>query len=169
MVVISIMMILATVSVPLLHQQMAAREIETIARRFILHAQFARQQALYLGELVHLVPISDQLWDQGWAVKNVCNAKQGKTSCIERNWISQGEISPVYFKGGGKQFLDLHSSKRGIIFNAAGAAKMSQGGFVANRLILGHARAPNLERQLILSSGGRWRICDPSFDPKACQ
>ena len=169
MVVLCIMVILATVSVPLLHQQMAAHEIDRIGRLFILHAQFARQQALYLGDLVHIVPLRDHLWDQGWVVKNVCNAKQGKTSCIERNWISQGAISPVYFKGGGNQFLDLHSAKRGIIFNAAGAAKMGQGGFVANRLILGHHRAPKLERQLILSSGGRWRICDPSFDSKACQ
>lgn len=169
MVVVAIMAIMATTSMPLFHQQMAARELDMIARRFILHAQFARQQALYQGVAVHIVPNSAYLWNEGWVVKNACNAKQGKLGCLERNWFSQGNIAPVYFKGGGNQFIDIHSAKRGISFNAAGAAKMGQRGFVANRLILGHHRAPNLERQLILSSGGRWRICDPMVDSKACR
>ena len=54
------------------------------------------------------------------------------------------------------------------MFNAAGAAKTGKGGFVANRLILGHQRASHLERQMILGSGGRWRICDPARDAKRC-
>jgi type IV fimbrial biogenesis protein FimT len=40
---------------------------------------------------------------------------------------------------------------------------------VANRLVLGHDRDPALERQLILGSGGRWRICDPHTDARACR
>ncbi|WP_256438084.1 hypothetical protein [Polynucleobacter sp. MWH-UH35A] len=39
---------------------------------------------------------------------------------------------------------------------------------MANRLILGHRRVPDLERQMILGSGGRWRICDPLRDAKRC-
>ena len=169
MVVMLILAMMASISMPLLHQQIAAREIETIARRFILHAQFARQQALYLGGAVHIVPMSGDQWDEGWVVKSVCLTKQASANCNERNWFSQGDIAPVYFKGGGKQFMDPHSSKRGIAFNAAGAAKTGQGGFVANRLILGHDRDPQLERHLILGSGGRWRICDPRADAKDCR
>ena len=169
MAVIFIMAIMATISMPLLHQQIAVREIETIARRFIFHAQFARQQALYLGSAVHIVPISGDQWDEGWVVKGGCLTKQAPANCNERNWFSQGDIAPVYFKGGGKQFMDPHTSKRGISFNAAGAAKTGQGGFVANRLILGHDQDSNLERHLILGSGGRWRICDPRTDSKACR
>ncbi|WP_231971309.1 hypothetical protein [Polynucleobacter necessarius] len=60
----------------------------------------------------------------------------------------------MYFKGGGKQFIDPSSGKKGILFNVAGAAKSAQGGFVVNRLILGHIRVPSIERQMILSSGG---------------
>jgi type IV fimbrial biogenesis protein FimT len=169
MAVILILAIMASISMPLLYQQIAAREIETIARRFISHAQFARHQALYTGSTVHIAPMSGDLWDQGWVVKTICRIKQTPANCIERNWFSQGDIAPVYFKGGGKQFMDPHTSKRGIAFNAAGAAKTGQGGFVANRLILGHDRDSNLERHLILSSGGRWRICDPKADSKACR
>ncbi|AKD24612.1 prepilin-type N-terminal cleavage/methylation domain [Polynucleobacter duraquae] len=169
MAVVLIISIIAISTLPLLHEQMAAREIDIIARRFIAHAQFARAQALLLGAPVRITPLNGGLWDEGWVVKNVCDERQPQLSCTERHWISQGDLVQVYFKGGGKQFTDPHTSKRGILFNAAGAAKTAQGGFVANRLILGHDRDSELERQLILGSGGRWRICDPHKDSKACK
>jgi type IV fimbrial biogenesis protein FimT len=169
MAVVLIIAIMALMTIPLLHEQMAAREIEMIARRFIAHAQFARAQALTLGVPVHISPLNGGLWDEGWVVKSSCHDRQSKMTCAERLWFSQGDITPVYFKGGGRQFIDPHTSKRGILFNAAGAAKTTQGGFVANRLILGHDRDSGLERHLILGSGGRWRICDPIKDSKACK
>jgi len=169
MAVVLIIAIIAVMSMPLLHQQIAVREIDMVARRFIAHAQFARAQALTLGTPVHIVPLNSNGWDEGWVIKSPCVDRQLKPACSERNWFSQGDIEPVYFKGGGKQFIDPHTTRRGILFNAAGAAKTAQGGFVANRLILGHARDPSLERQLILGSGGRWRICNPHKDTRACR
>ena len=169
MVVILIVAIIAMSTMPLLQNQIAAREIDSVARRFIAHAHFARQQALHLGEQVLMAPASEAGWDNGWIVQTGCLVKVAKSGCTPKYWFSQGAIEPIYFKGGGRQFVDPHSQKRGILFNAAGAAKTGQGGFVANRLILGHNRAPNLERQLILGSGGRWRICDPVRDAKRCQ
>ncbi|CAM3731437.1 Tfp pilus assembly protein FimT/FimU [Polynucleobacter antarcticus] len=169
MAVVLIVAIMAVMTVPLMHEHMAAREIDLIARRFIAHAQFACSQSLKLGRSVHITPLAGNVWEAGWLVKNNCGKSQVKTGCVERIWFSQGKITPVYFKGGGKQFIDPHSSQRGITFNAAGAAKTAQGGFVANRLILGHERDTRLERQLILGSGGRWRICDPHKDSKACR
>jgi type IV fimbrial biogenesis protein FimT len=169
MAVVLIIAIMALMTIPLLHQQMAAREIDIIARRFIAHAQFARAQALIMGAPMHMSPLNGNFWDEGWVVKSSCNDRRPKSTCLERYWLSQGNIAPVYLKGGGKQFIDPHTSKRGILFNAAGAAKTAQGGFVANRLILGHELDSTLERQLILGSGGRWRICDPVKDAKACR
>jgi type IV fimbrial biogenesis protein FimT len=169
MAVVLIIAIIAVMSMPLLHQQIAVREIDMVARRFIAHAQFARAQALTLGMPVHIAPLNGNRWDEGWVIKSLCEDRQLKSACSERNWFSQGDIEPVYFKGGGKQFIDPHTTRRGILFNAAGAAKTAQGGFVANRLILGHARDPSLERQLILGSGGRWRICNPHKDTRACR
>jgi type IV fimbrial biogenesis protein FimT len=169
MAVVLMIAIMAVMTMPLLQGQLAAREIEIIARRFIAHAQFARAQALTLGVPVRITPISGNLWEEGWVIKSACNERQLKSTCVERHWFSQGDIAPVYFKGGGKQFIDPHTSKRGILFNAAGAAKTSQGGFVANRLILGHEQDSRLERHLVLGSGGRWRICDPNKDAKACR
>jgi type IV fimbrial biogenesis protein FimT len=168
MAVILIIAIAAMMTMPLLQEQIAVREIETIARRFISHAHFARQQALHLGQPVHLVPISSDRWEAGWVVKSGCIGKLVKVGCIDKPWLSQADIDPIYFKGGGKQFIDPNSGKKGILFNAAGAAKTAQGGFVANRLVLGHSRVPDLERQMILGSGGRWRICDPARDTKRC-
>ena len=169
MAVVLIIAIIAISTLPLLHEQMAAREIDMIARRFIAHAQFARAQAFVLGAPVRITPLNGGLWEEGWVVKNVCDERQSKSACIERQWISQGDLAQVYFKGGGRQFIDPHTSKRGIMFNAAGAAKTTQGGFVANRLILGHDQDSRLERHLILGSGGRWRICDPVRDAKSCR
>jgi type IV fimbrial biogenesis protein FimT len=168
MVVILIIAIMAMITMPLLQNQIAAREIDSVARRFIAHAHFARQQALHLGEQVLLRPTAESGWDEGWIVQSSCIAKVAKLNCTPKYWFSQGTIGPIYFKGGGKQFVDPHSGKRGILFNAAGAAKSGHGGFIANRLILGHHRLPSLERQLILGSGGRWRICDPARDAKRC-
>lgn len=168
MAVVLIMAAIAVATMPLLHQQIAVREIESTARRFIAHAHFARQQALHLGESVLISPHADSSWEGGWIIKSGCVAKQTKSHCLEKVWAAQSAINPVYFKGGGRQFIDPHSGKRGILFNAAGSAKSGQGGFVANRLILGHLRDESLERQMILGSGGRWRICDPARDAKRC-
>jgi len=170
MVVVLIIAMMAIFSVPLLQEQIATREIDSVARRFIGHAHFARQQALHLGEPVLLTPhyLGRQSWDDGWVIQSGCISKLSKGSCVPQYWFSQAAIEPIYFKGGGKQFSDPHTGQRGILFNAAGAAKTAQGGFVANRLILGHDRALRLERQLILGSGGRWRICDPTRDTKRC-
>jgi type IV fimbrial biogenesis protein FimT len=169
MVVILIVATITMITMPLLQNQIAAREIDSVARRFIAHANFARQHALHLGEQVLLAPVTESGWDDGWLVQSGCIAKGVKSNCTPQYWFSQGAIDPIYFKGGGRKFIDPHSQKRGILFNAAGAAKTGQGGFVANRLILGHDRVPTLERQLILGSGGRWRICDPARDAKRCQ
>jgi len=168
MAVVLLIAIVAMMTMPLLQEQIAAREIDTIARRFIAHAHFARQQALHLGQPVHLVPISSDRWEEGWMVKSGCIGKTIKAACVDKFWFSQASIDPIYFKGGGKQFIDPNSGKKGILFNATGAAKTAHGGFVANRLILGHSRAPKIERQMILGSGGRWRICDPERDAKRC-
>ena len=168
MAVVLVIAIAAMATMPLLQEQIATRQIDTIARRFIAHAHFARQQALHLGQPVRLAPRSGDQWEGGWVVDSACIGKSLNAGCIEKSWFSQSNIEPIYFKGGGKQFIDPHTGRKGILFNAAGAAKTAHGGFVANRLVLGHGRDFRLERQLILGSGGRWRICDPSRDAKRC-
>ena len=168
MAVILIIAIAATMTMPLLQHQIAAREIDTIARRFIAHAHFARQQAIHLGQPFLLMPTVREDWSSGWVVKSGCIGKSANAACIEKRWFIQGNIQPIHFKSNGKQFIDPNTGKKGILFNASGAAKTAQGGFVANRLVLGHERVPDLERQMILGSGGRWRICDPATDAKRC-
>ena len=169
MTVVFIVAIMAVITMPRLQEQIATREIETIARRFIAHANFARNQALHLGQSILIAPRSNNQWETGWLVQSACGNKTSKAGCASKYWFSQGQLFSVYFKGGGKGFSDPHSSQKGILFNAAGAAKTGQGGFVANRLILGHRKVSHLERQLIMGSGGRWRICDPRTDSKACK
>ncbi|QWD06006.1 prepilin-type N-terminal cleavage/methylation domain-containing protein [Polynucleobacter paneuropaeus] len=160
MVVTLIIAIMSCISIPLIQDSLATRQLEWIARSFIEHAHFARQQAFYLSESVQMTPRIENDWNSGWVIES---------SGSKKAWFMQGSIDPVYFKGGGKQFSGPNTSQKGIIFNAAGAAKTAQGGFVANRLILSHRRRSNIERHLILGSGGRWRICNPQVDSKACR
>ena len=167
MAVLLIVAIAVTVTMPLIYEQVAIREIESVARKWIGHAQFARQRALMMGEAVRIAPYSQGDWDQGWLIQQVCTNKK-ESECDPQVLLSQGKIDPIFFWGGPKQFRDPHTGELGIRFNAAGAAKTAQGGFVANRLILGHSRKPGLERHLILGSGGRWRICDPAKDTRRC-
>lgn len=167
MAVLLIMVIVLTVSVPLLHKQMAIRHLEIIAKRFVMQANFARNQALYLGKSVQIAPHDGKHWSDGWIIFSGCIDQLTKVGCQREPWLSQESIFPLYFKNQG--FSDPHSQQKGIQFNAAGAAKTRQGGFVANRLILGHQYYSDLERQLILSSGGRWRICNPRTDRKGCK
>jgi type IV fimbrial biogenesis protein FimT len=167
MAVLLIVSIAAIVTMPLLYEQVATREIDAVARKWIGGAQFARQQALLMGEPVRIAPYAQGDWGQGWVVKQGC-LEQKEALCAQRVLMSQGNIEPIFFEGTAKQFRDPHTGELGIRFNAAGAAKTAQGGFVANRLILGHSRRPGLERHLVLGSGGRWRICDPAKDSKRC-
>jgi type IV fimbrial biogenesis protein FimT len=168
MVVVLIIAMMAIATMPVLQEQIAIRQIDSVARRLIAHAHFARDQAMHLGEPVLLTPANAIAWDAGWVVQSGCIEKGAKPSCVPKHWFSQASIAPIYLKSKGGQFADPHSGKRGILFNAAGAAKSGHGGFVANRLILGHRLYADLERHLILGSGGRWRICDPKRDAKRC-
>ena len=167
MAVLLIIAIAAMFTMPLIYEQVATREIMAVARKWIGHAQFARQQAFLAGESVRMAPSSKDDWSQGWVIKQDCSKQKGAL-CAQRVLISQGKIDPIFFWNGSKQFRDPHTGELGIAFNAAGAAKTAQGGFVANRLILSHSRKPGLERHLILGSGGRWRICDPAKDTRRC-
>lgn len=165
---ILIIAIAATITMSMLQEQIAIREIESAARRLITHAHFARQQALHHGESTVLKPLLDGKWGGGWVISSGCLGKSNKPNCVSKVWLTQGRIDPIFSRDSSRPFIDPHTDKVGILFNAAGAAKTAQGGFVANRLVLGHQRYPNLERQVILGSGGRWRICDPARDTKRC-
>ena len=165
MAVVLVVAILATITMPMLQHQIANREMETLARRFISHAHFARDHALHMGRAVYIAPRFRNDWNTGWEVKSACSKKP----CAEKTWLMQESVSPIFFKVGGKKFSGPNSEQRRILFNAAGAAKTAQGGFVANRLVLGHLKDRELERHLILGSGGRWRICDPQQDAKSCR
>jgi type IV fimbrial biogenesis protein FimT len=160
MVVVAIVAIMASMGVPLLQQQLAEREVETVARRFIQHAQFARQAAL-LGDglTVQIVPI-EQKWSQGWQVIQ---------TEIQQVLLSQGDITPVAIDERSSGFGGPNGQQKRIGFDAFGAAKSQSGGFVANRMVFRHQHARGIERHAILSSGGRWRLCDPDQDNKACR
>jgi type IV fimbrial biogenesis protein FimT len=160
MAVVAIVAIMASMGAPLLQQQLARREVENVARRFIQHAQFARQAALFGdGLAVQIIPVEHR-WSRGWRVIQ---------TEMQQVLLSQGDISPVEIDERSSGFAGPNGQHKRIGFDALGAAKSQSGGFVANRMVFRHQHARGVERHAILSSGGRWRLCDPSQDSRACR
>ena len=160
MAVVAIVAIIACMGAPLLQQQLAEREVETIARRFIQHAQFARQAALFGdGHAIQIVPVEHQ-WSRGWRVIQ---------TEMQQVLLSQGDISPVEIDERSSGFGGPNGQHKRIGFDVFGSAKSQSGGFVANRMVFRHQYARGIERHAILSSGGRWRLCDPDQDSRACR
>jgi type IV fimbrial biogenesis protein FimT len=160
MAVVAMVAIMASIGAPLLQQQLARREVENVARRFIQHAQFARQAALFGdGLAVQIVPVEHR-WSQGWQVIQ---------TEIQQVLLSQGDITPVEIDERSSGFSGPNGQHKRIGFDAFGAAKSQSGGFVANRMVFRHQHARGIERHAILSSGGRWRLCDPDQDSRACR
>jgi type IV fimbrial biogenesis protein FimT len=160
MAVVAIVAIMASMGAPLLQQQLAQREVEVIALRFIQHAQFARQAALFGdGIAVQIVPVEHQ-WSRGWRVIQ---------TEMQQVLLSQGDIAPVEIDERSSGFGGPNGQHKRISFDAFGSAKSQSGGFVANRMVFRHQHARGIERHAILSSGGRWRLCDPSQDSRGCR
>ena len=160
MAVVAIIAIMASMGVPLLQQQLARRDVENVARRFIQHAQFARQAALFGdGLAVQIVPVGHK-WSLGWQVIQ---------TEMQQVLLSQGDIAPVEIDERSSGFGGPNGQHKRIGFDAFGAAKSQSGGFVANRMVFRHQHARGIERHAILSSGGRWRLCDPGQDRRACR
>ena len=168
MAVVAMVAIMASIGAPFLQQQLARRDVEHIARRFIQHAQFARQAALFGdGLAVQILPIDHQ-WSRGWKVIQSEMPTQGGAS-IERILLSQADIAPVEIDERASGFAGPNGQRKRIGFDAFGSAKSQSGGFVANRMVFRHQHAQGVERHAILSSGGRWRLCDPDQDSRACR
>ena len=160
MAVVAIVAIMASMGAPLLQQQLARREVENVARRFIQHAQFARQAALFGdGLAVQIIPVEQQ-WSRGWRVIQ---------TEMQLVLLSQGDIAPVEIDERSSGFAGPNGQHKRIRFDAFGSAKSQSGGFVANRMVFRHQHAQGVERHAILSSGGRWRLCDPNQDSRACR
>jgi type IV fimbrial biogenesis protein FimT len=168
MAVVAIVAIMASIGTPLLQQQLARRDVENVARRFIQHAQFARQAALFGdGLTVQIVPV-EHWWSRGWQVIQTEIQSQTATS-MQRVLLSQGDIAPVEIDERSSGFGGPNGQHKRISFDAFGSAKSQSGGFVANRMVFRHQHARGIERHAILSSGGRWRLCDPRQDSRACR
>ncbi len=168
MAVVAIIAIMASMGAPLLQQQLAQREVEAVARRFIQHAQFARQAALFGdGPAVQIVPVEHH-WSRGWRVIQTELHPHSATS-MQKALLRQGDIAPVEIDERSSGFGGPKGQHKQISFDAFGSAKSQSGGFVANRMVFRHQHARGIERHAILSSGGRWRLCDPDQDRGACR
>ncbi len=162
MVVIALFSLMLTLGAPHIVAQFHERELDHAASQFIYFAQFARQQALYGSHDTLLKPRitiqGESDWQSGWQIE-YANAKGSEVGSVAI--VAQYPL-PGHILIDSKGFVDPHSGHRQIRFNPAGAAKSERGGFVANRLVLTHAKNNALQRHVILAASGRWRICNPN-------
>lgn len=160
LVVITFLSLMLFMGLPLIQSQYYARELEHTARQFIRHAQFARQHALYSGThtVIHPREEGEDGWGLGWQIKVLTPYSADE---MANSILAQYDL-PASIQIDSHRFRDPHSKVMQIIFNPAGAAKTQHGGFVANRLIVSHAKVSHLQRHIILAASGRWRICDPN-------
>ena len=158
--VIALLSLMLFMGLPLIQSQYYARELEHTARQFIRHAQFARQHALYSGTHTAIRPREEgeDGWGLGWQIKVLTPYSADE---MANSILAQYDL-PASIQIDSHRFRDPHSRVIQIIFNPAGAAKTQHGGFVANRLIVSHAKASHIQRHIILAASGRWRICDPN-------
>jgi type IV fimbrial biogenesis protein FimT len=154
---ITLLSVMLLMTLPMIHAQYYERELEHVARQWIRHAQFARQYAIYSRTHIVLRPRNNIDWNNGWQVEEL--ASMNATTSIKS--ILAQYVLPANVRVDSNRFRDPHSGVTQIIFNPAGSAKTLHGGFVANRLILSHAKAGDLQRHIVLAASGRWRICDP--------
>jgi len=113
------------------------------------------------------VPVEHQ-WSRGWRVVQTETQPQTAAS-MQQVLLSQGDIAPVEIDERNSGFAGPNGQRKQIGFDAFGSAKSQSGGFVANRMVFRHQHARGIERHAILSSGGRWRLCDPVQDSRGCR
>jgi type IV fimbrial biogenesis protein FimT len=114
-----------------------------------------------------MVPLEQQ-WSRGWQVIQM-EVHPHARGPMQQVLLSQGNIAPVEIDERSSGFSGPNGQHKRIGFDAFGAAKSQSGGFVANRVVFRHQSASEIERHAILSSGGRWRLCDPAQDRRACR
>lgn len=158
LVVIALLSMILLMSLPLIQAQFYERTLVNSARQFIRHAQFARQYALLSGEHIILRPLkNDTDWNLGWQVQTLSPIPNDVDLPVLVDYYLPSDI-----EADANGFRDPHTGTLQIIFNPAGAAKSKHGGFIANRIIMSHAKATQHQRHIILAASGRWRICDPN-------
>lgn len=155
--VIALLSVILLMTLPIIHTQYYERELDNVARQWIRHAQFARQYAIFSGAYIALAPRNENDWNSGWRVEEF--ASMNTANSIKP--ILAQYVLPANVRVDSNRFRDPHSGVTQIIFNPAGSAKTLHGGFVANRLILSHAKAGDLQHHIILAASGRWRTCNP--------
>ena len=106
MAVVAMVAIMTSIGAPLLQQQLARRDVENVARRFIQHAQFARQAALFGdGLIVQIVPVEHQ-WSRGWRVVQTETQSQNAVS-MQQVLLSQGDIFRLRLTNGSRALEGL--------------------------------------------------------------
>ena len=126
-------------------------------------------------------PIQGNDWGQGWLIEtnhlHLHQQQQHHRVTVLKRYPSNEQQSAIHFikipqelLKTSQQFTDTSSPQKAkhLTFKNGQAAKLHNGGFVANRIIWQHLYYPELIRHIILGPGGRWRVCQPKEDNQAC-
>ena len=167
LIALTIMVILIGISISNIQQYFAKLALERWCFQWISDAQLARTLSSYQLNEVRLIA-NNQSWLSGWSITT-----NGKTvrEFIPTDYKTYRliEIDPTMKQTQG--FVNALSKDLTpqLIFIGGESAELGNGGFMASRLIVRHQTYPELIRHIIMGSGGRLRLCNPTSDRLGCQ
>ena len=166
-IVMTITAILIGIGSLQIQYHLAKLTLERWCLQWISDAQLARSLSVNTAVEIKFIANSSS-WLSGWH--------------IIKNGNVVREFNPTHYHA--YRFIELDPSMKQtqgfvdslskdptprLIFTSGESAQLENGGFMASRLIVRHQRFHNLTRHIILSPGGRLRLCDPNSDRLRCQ
>jgi type IV fimbrial biogenesis protein FimT len=175
---LSMLATMSAIAAHLYSQQIAHSQMDEISHAFIQDAHLARQLSRQMNKTVTLKPLGHSEfrdWSYGWEIVQGAFSSEEPLKTLKQYPLQKGhlkgriQVAHESLKES-QQFTDMSAPNkaRHISFESGKAALLSNGGFVANRIIWQHAAHSEMQRHLILGPGGRWRVCDPSKDHQKC-
>jgi prepilin-type N-terminal cleavage/methylation domain-containing protein len=188
------LMIAGRFSSSLFARYTARNEVHASAQAFMTDAQRLRSMAQSQKSTYSMLPLCNNSWESGWMAFANPNLDFLATPSPEVLWKRQiaHQVTTSPPKGtrttSGTQFADVGikpgtypictnreipnetlQKLRHLSFNPVGSAITKSGGFIANRIVFWSKHYATMEYQVIMSDGGRLRLCQPSTTNPQCK
>lgn len=162
MIVLALVGILASLAVPTYRTFLINQQLSSAASDFLSSMLQARSEALRLGRPVSILPTDGSSWTSGWYLIQVDNTCASTGTAFAKQ-DAVGSFVSVKTSTTNKSFV---ASSPSFTYSAAGFPVTScsspyYSGSMNGRLVF-QTLDTGRERQIIVSTSGRARICDPS-------
>jgi type IV fimbrial biogenesis protein FimT len=155
MVVVAMIAILASLAAPSFNSLRINQKVSSYSSDLFASLLQARNESLKLSRPVTVAPITNGDWTTGWRVFVDMNANSSFDSDTDTLVVTTPAISEKITATG----LNGATAPTAFSFDSRG---FLLNGFGANRVIF-KSTVTTREKQIIVSSTGRARLCDPKY------